>query len=141
MSVSFSLSRSALDVAALSAGLDDESCGALVSFEGRVRNHNEGRQVLRLDYEGYEALAQKEGERILEEALARFDIVNASCVHRLGSLSLGDVAVWAAASAHHRGDAFAASRYIIDEIKDRLPIWKKEFYADGESGWVNCNVR
>ena len=140
MSASFSLSRSVLDEALLAATLDDESCGALVVFQGRVRNHNEGRRVLRLEYEAYEALAQKEGGRILDEAMARFAIVHAGCVHRLGLLSLGDAAVWAGVSAHHRGDAFAACRYIIDEVKARVPIWKKEFYADGESGWVNCQL-
>jgi len=137
----FSFCREALDPVALGRLLGDDSCGALVTFEGRVRNHNEGRRVERLEYEGYEALAVKEGERVLGEALGRFAIRQARCVHRLGPLALGDVAVWVGVSAHHRGDAFAACRYIIDEVKDRVPIWKKEFYADGDSGWINCEVR
>lgn len=141
MTAAFSFSRAALDPAALAASLGDESCGALVAFEGRVRNHNEGRGVERLEYEGYEALAAKEGTRIVTEALERFRIRHACCVHRLGPLALGDVAVWVGVSAHHRGEAFAACRYIIDEVKDRVPIWKKEFYAGGDSGWVNCEVR
>jgi molybdopterin synthase catalytic subunit len=134
----FSFSREALDAAGLAALLADESCGALVTFEGRVRNHNDGRPVERLEYEAYEALGTIEGERIVAEALSRFSIVRACCVHRLGALALGDLAVWVGVSAHHRGDAFAACRYIIDEVKDRVPIWKKEFYAGGDSGWVNC---
>jgi len=141
MGASFSFARAALDPQALGRLLADDSCGALVTFEGRVRDHNEGRRVLRLEYEGYEALAVKEGGRVLDEALARFAIVQARCVHRLGPLALGEVAVWVGVSAHHRGDAFAACRYIIDEVKDRVPIWKKEFYADGDSGWINCEVR
>ena len=126
--------------AELSRSLGDEACGALVTFEGRVRNHNDGRTVERLEYEGYEALAAKEGERIVAEALARFDITHARCVHRLGALELGDLAVWVGVSAHHRGEAFEACRYIIDEVKERVPIWKKEFYSGGDSGWVNCEV-
>jgi len=137
----FAFSRETLDPGALASALQDEACGALVTFEGRVRNHNDGRGVQRLEYEGYEALAVKEGERVLDEALTRFGIAHARCVHRLGGLALGEVAVWVGVSAHHRGDAFAACRYIIDEVKQRVPIWKKEFYAEGDSGWVNCEVR
>ncbi|MCC7257580.1 MAG: molybdenum cofactor biosynthesis protein MoaE [Gammaproteobacteria bacterium] len=137
----FSFSRSALDVPDLARALADPACGALVGFEGRVRDHNEGRHVERLEYEGYEELGLKEGARIIAEALERFDIAHARCVHRLGLLALGDIAVWVGVSAHHRGEAFAACRYIIDEVKDRVPIWKKEHYADGDSGWINCEVR
>lgn len=137
----FSFSREPLSAAELSRSLTDESCGALVTFEGWVRNHSDGRSVERLDYEGYEVLATREGERILAEALARFSVSHARCVHRLGSLALGDLAVWVGVSAQHRGEAFAACRYIIDEVKSRVPIWKKEFYAGGDSGWVNCEQR
>lgn len=137
----FSFSRAALDPQALARALADPSCGALVTFEGRVRDHNDGRRVERLEYEGYEALGVKEGARILAEALARFRIGHACCVHRLGPLGLGDLAVWVGVSAHHRGEAFAACRYVIDEVKDRVPIWKKEHYAYGDSGWINCEVR
>jgi molybdopterin synthase catalytic subunit len=137
---SFDFSRDAIRPAELAASLTDESCGALVTFEGLVRNHSEGRSVERLQYEAYEALATTEGGRIVAEALSRFDIVRARCVHRLGALALGDLAVWVGVSAHHRGEAFAACRYIIDEVKDRVPIWKKEFYTGGDSGWVNCQL-
>lgn len=137
----FAFSRSALAPEELSRALADDACGALVTFAGRVRNHSDGRSVERLEYEGYEALGTAEGSRIMAEALGRFSIVNARCVHRLGPLALGDLAVWVGVSAHHRSDAFAACRYIIDEVKNRVPIWKKEFYASGDSGWVNCEVR
>jgi molybdopterin synthase catalytic subunit len=134
----FSLSRVALAPGALVRSLGDEACGALVTFEGWVRNRNDGRDVVRLEYECYEALAVKEGERILAATLARYDIANARCVHRLGSLALGELAVWVGVSAQHRREAFAACQHIIDEVKKRVPIWKKEFYADGDSGWINC---
>ncbi len=94
--------------------------------------------MLRLEYEAYEALAVREGERIITEAMSRFGVVRAACVHRLGALAIGDVAVWVGASSPHRNEAFLACRYIIDEVKHRLPIWKKEHYVSGDSGWVNC---
>lgn len=134
----FRFSRSPLLAAELVQALVDEGCGALVTFEGWVRNHNDGRRVERLEYEGYEALGLAEGERIVTEAMERFGTVHARCVHRLGGLGLGEVAVWVGVSAAHRDEAFAACRYIIDEVKRRVPVWKKEYYADGDSGWVNC---
>jgi molybdopterin synthase catalytic subunit len=122
------------------ASLRDVSCGGYVSFEGWVRNHNEGREVQHLEYEAYESLGIKEGERIISEAKERFAIEHAHCIHALGDLALGDMAVWVGVSSHHRDAAFAACRYIIDEVKYRVPIWKKEHYADGDSGWVNCEA-
>jgi molybdopterin synthase catalytic subunit len=80
----------------------------------------------------------REGERILGEAVARFGAAHAACVHRLGDLAVGELAVWVGVSAPHRAEAFEACRYVIDEVKHRLPIWKKEFYLSGDSGWVNC---
>lgn len=137
---SFRFSDRALELDDCRALLADTSCGAYASFEGWVRNHNEGREVQALDYEAYESLGVKEGERIIEEALARFEIERAACVHRVGALQLGDLAVWVGVSAHHRDAAFAACRYIIDEVKSRVPIWKKERYLDGDSGWINCEA-
>lgn len=122
------------------APLQDQACGGYLSFEGWVRNHNDGRDVQRLEYEAYERLGVKEGERIIAEAMDRFQIEHALCVHALGSLELGQMAVWVGVSSHHRDSAFAACRYIIDEVKHRVPIWKKEHYVDGDSGWVNCEA-
>lgn len=133
----FSLSESAIDGAAEKRALDDFSAGACVIFEGWVRNHNDGRQVLRLDYQAYAALAQNEGEAILAEALVQFNLRCARAIHRTGSLAIGDLAVWIGVSADHRDAAYAASRWIIDEIKWRVPIWKNEHYASGESGWLH----
>jgi molybdopterin synthase catalytic subunit len=137
----FKLTDRAIDPSALLGRMGDTSAGACVTFEGRVRDHSEGRSVTALDYEAYGPLAQKEGERILGEARDRFQVVGAACVHRTGSLSLGDIAVWVAVTAAHRAAAFDACRYIIDEIKARLPIWKKEHYEGGSSEWINCATR
>lgn len=137
----FQLTDQAIDPSALLARMGDTSAGACVTFEGRVRDMNAGRPVRALDYEVYAPLAQKEGEGILREAREKFQVVGAACVHRTGSLDLGDVAVWVAVTAAHRAAAFEACRYIIDEIKARLPIWKKEHYEGGSSEWVNCSTR
>ena len=134
----FRFSAEPFEPAAARASLADPEAGGYASFEGWVRNHNEGLAVTRLEYEAFEALAVKEGERIIAEARGRFPILDAACVHRVGSLAVGDLAVWVGVSAHHRDEAFAACRYIIDEVKHRVPIWKKEHYVNGDTGWVNC---
>ena len=134
----FRFSSAPIDAGRERDALADPACGAYASFEGWVRDHNDGRRVLRLDYEAYEALALREGERIVQEALQRFGASRAACVHRIGELALGETAVWVGVSAAHRAEAFAACRWIIDEVKHRVPIWKKEHYVDGDSGWVNC---
>jgi sulfur-carrier protein adenylyltransferase/sulfurtransferase len=134
----FAFSDRPLDTAAQRAAVEDPACGGYASFEGWVRDFNDGRPVERLEYEAYAELAVKEGERIVAEAIRRFGVRHARCVHRIGELRLGELAVWVGVSAAHRGEAFAACRYIIDEVKHRVPIWKKEHYVDGDSGWVNC---
>jgi molybdopterin/thiamine biosynthesis adenylyltransferase/molybdopterin synthase catalytic subunit/rhodanese-related sulfurtransferase len=134
----FRFSGDALDTAALQRELRDLSCGGFAAFEGWVRDHNEGLAVTRLEYEAFAELAEKEGARIVEEARLKFGVARAACVHRLGALPLGEVAVWVGVSAAHRDEAFRACRFIIDEVKHRLPIWKKEHYVNGDSGWVNC---
>jgi adenylyltransferase/sulfurtransferase len=134
----FALTREPLQPAELAQALKDPACGGYASFEGWVRDENEGRRVLRLDYEAYQELAVAEGERILDEAIARFGLRDVRCQHRVGELAIGDLAVWVGAAAAHRGEAFLGCRYVIDEVKHRLPIWKKEHYQDGDSGWVNC---
>ena len=133
----FRSSASAIDVGALQAALRDPRAGACASFEGWVRDHNDGRPVEGLHYEAYMELAQAEGAAILEEALRRFDLVDAACVHRTGDLAVGELAVWVGASAAHRDAAFAACRWIIDEVKARVPIWKRERYAGGQADWLH----
>ncbi|MGV6807373.1 MAG: molybdenum cofactor biosynthesis protein MoaE [bacterium] len=127
-----------IDPQALSRGMRLDSCGGFVSFEGWVRDHNEGRAVKGLYYEAYATLAEKEGHKIIDEAMQRFDIRKAACQHRVGDLDIGGIAVWVGVSSDHRDAAFRACRYIIDEIKARLPIWKKEYYTDGDTEWVDC---
>lgn len=134
----FRLTHSPIDAQSLSASCESPRAGALVVFEGRVRDHNDGRPVVKLEYEAYETLALEEGNRILAESLKRFPVTAAVCVHRVGPLAVGETAVWIGVSAAHRKAAFAACEYIIDEVKTRVPIWKKELYADGDAGWVNA---
>ena len=135
---SFEVTAGAIEAGALRDRLSDPACGAYVQFEGWVRDHNEGQRVLRLEYEVYEPLAVKEGLVIIDEAIQRFGVSRAAAIHRSGLLELTDVAVVVGVSAPHRGPAFEACRYIIDQAKIRLPIWKKEHYASGAAEWVNC---
>lgn len=137
----FRIANEPLDPVALKALLADPHAGAGVTFEGWVRNHNEGKPVEALDYEAYAQLAETEGARILAEAREKFAVTHAVCRHRVGALRIGDLAVWVGVSAAHRGAAFDACRYIIDEVKARVPVWKKEHYAGGASEWINCATR
>jgi len=133
----FRISETPFDVAALRAELLDARVGAHASFEGWVRDHNDGRKVDGLHYQAYAGLAEAEGRRVIDEALEKFAIIDASCVHRSGDLALGELAVWVGVTAAHRGPAFDACRYIIDEVKARVPIWKRERYADGAADWLH----
>jgi molybdopterin synthase catalytic subunit len=133
----FRLSETPFDVAALRAELLDARVGGYASFEGWVRDHNQGRAVTGLRYEAYVAMAEAEGERVVAEACARFEILDARCVHRTGELAIGELAVWVGVSAGHRDAAFAACRWIIDEVKSRVPIWKHERYAEGDADWLH----
>lgn len=132
----FTLASRPIDVAAQRAAMDEHAAGGFVTFEGRVRNRNAGRAVVRLEYEAFGPLAEKEGRRIVDEARRNFAVFDVRCVHRVGLLELGELAVWVGVSAQHRDAAFAACRFVIDEAKTRVPIWKKEYYADGDSGWI-----
>ncbi len=113
-----------------------ESSGAVVAFWGRVRDHNDGRAVTGLEYSAYDELALKEGLRIVAEAVTRFGLAAARAVHRVGTLTIGDAAVVVEVASGHRGEAFDACRWINDEIKTRVPIWKKEHYVEGDHEWV-----
>jgi molybdopterin synthase catalytic subunit len=132
------VTNTVIDPDGLRKSLFDPGAGAYCGFEGWIRNENEGRAVQRLEYEAYEPLAVTEGEKIIAEAGEQFPLLHAHCVHRTGMLEIGECAVWVGVSAAHRDEAFQACRYIIDQLKVRLPIWKKEHYVDGDSGWVNC---
>ena len=109
--------------------------GGIATFIGMVRNHHEGRRVVRLEYSAYDTMADAECQRIVAEAEDRLP-VRVAVEHRLGSLEVGDVAVIVAAAAAHRAQAFDACRFVIEELKRRVPVWKREFFADGSSAWV-----
>lgn len=113
------------------------SAGGIAVFIGVVRDHAEGRAVNRLDYEAHDSLALRELANIANEILAEQPEVRVCAVHRVGSLAIGDRAVVVVASAPHRAEAFTACRALIERLKERVPIWKKEFAADGSAGWVN----
>lgn len=115
------------------------TAGGIALFVGVVRNHAEGRAVDRLDYEAHEKLALSELAKVASEVLAADPEVRACAVHRVGNLAIGDLAVVVAASAPHRAEAFAACRDLIEKIKERVPIWKKEWAADGSANWVNLS--
>ena len=134
----FQLTNQPINSEHLREQLSSDSAGALCVFEGLVRNHNDGHDVEALEYEAQEALCASEAKKIFEEAKAQFEIIEAKCVHRIGRLEIGEMAVWVGVLAAHRDEACKACRYIIDETKARLPIWKKEHYTSGESGWINC---
>lgn len=137
--MSFQLTEADIDPITLRKALLSLSAGAYCSYEGWVRDHNEGKSVRELHYSGYAALAPSIAQSILEEAKVKFTIEDAAIVHRIGPLTTGDIAVWVGVTAHHRGDSFLACRYIIDNVKHRLPIWKKEIYTDGTEAWIESN--
>lgn len=122
------------------AAVKRPGAGGLATFVGVVRDESDGRVVTRLEYSAYTSMAKKEIERICEEIEKEIPEVRVAAHHRVGSLEVGDAAVVCAASAPHRGEAFAACRLLIDRIKHRVPVWKREFGPDGAAwvGWVDA---
>ena len=114
--------------------------GAVALFMGIVRNANEGRPVRGMEYEGYDDMAREQLAAIVSEAAERADSDRLAAVHRLGELAVGEVSVAIAVSTPHRAEAFDAARYVIEEIKKRLPIWKRERYLDGEAEWLDGHI-
>lgn len=125
-----------LDVDEVVAALDDETSGGLTLFVGRVRDHDGGRSVDGLDYDAHPSALAKLTE--VAEQVAEEYAVSVAAVHRVGPLAIGDIAVIVAAAAGHRGDAFAASRALIDTLKATVPIWKHQRFADGTQEWVGA---
>ena len=130
------LRREPLQLTALTAAVATPDRGAIATFVGVVRDHKSGRSVLRLEYSAYEAMAERECGTIVAEAESRWP-VRVALAHRVGRLALGDAAVMVVAAAAHRGPAFDACRHVIEEVKRRVPIWKREWYADGTVTWVD----
>jgi molybdopterin synthase catalytic subunit len=124
------LTREPIDLAALQGATSGD--GALCLFVGLVRDHNRGRTVVRLEYEAYEEMALPLMEEIASEVRRRWPVTDVHIVHRLGSLDVGEPSVAVAVSSPHRDEAFTACRHAIDTLKATVPIWKKEFYSDGE---------
>ncbi len=126
-----------LDVAAHVAAVRLPEAGADVSFCGVVREHDHGRGVTELEYSAYPTAGQVLRE-VAEEVAAKHDVLAVAVSHRVGTLKVGELALVAAVSAAHRGDAFAACQHLVDEVKARLPVWKHQLFADGSDEWVNC---
>jgi molybdopterin synthase catalytic subunit len=127
-----------IDVLALIREVTDDSCGASVAFLGTVREVNDGRPVSGIEYSAYRAMAEREMTLILGEAAEKFGVTRLVIEHRLGSLGLGDVSVAVVVAHAHRAPALDANRYVIEELKRRVPIWKLEQYHDGTREWVGA---
>ncbi len=115
------------------------SCGASASFVGFVRDHDHGRRVVRLHYECYPSMAEKTLEEILAETKRRWPVDEVRVLHRIGTLEVGEAAVAIAVSSAHRAEAFQACRFVIEEIKRKVPIWKKEIFENGSGEWILCS--
>lgn len=132
------VTREPIDPGRLLSGAHGPSDGAVLLFLGVVRDHNDGRPVEGLDYEAFEAMAERELAAILHEARARWDLGETRVVHRVGSLAIGETSVATVVCSSHRAEAYEASRWIMDEIKKRVPIWKRERYLDGSADWLGA---
>lgn len=131
----FRVTRNALNLQELVDYVTDAEAGAIVTFIGTTRNHNEGRRVIALDYEAYPEMAEKELARLGEEAKKKWNIQRMAIVHRIGPVQITEPSVIIAVSSAHRHDAFQACRFAIEEIKKSVPIWKKEVFEGGEV-WI-----
>lgn len=135
--VTASVTTEAIDLDLVQRAVEGPSSGAIVCFVGAVRDHDHGRAVTHLEYE-----AHPDAQRVLREVaddIATAHPVHAvAVVHRVGPLGVGEAALVAVVSAAHRGDAFAAAAALVDSVKDRIPIWKHQYFADGTDEWVNC---
>ncbi len=135
----FRVTQKAIDVQELVQFVTDSGAGAIVTFIGTARDHNDGRKVIALEYEAYPEMAEKELARLGEEAKKRWHLKQLAIVHRIGPVQLCEASVVIAASAAHRSDAFEACRFAIEEIKKCVPIWKKEFFEGGEV-WIGTQA-
>ncbi len=131
------LTDDGIDYHALTESVRSDQSGAVVLFLGTVREMTDGRQTQSLEYEGYHAMAEAKLAELESEARTRWPVDRVGIVHRLGHLELGDISVAVAVSCPHRQQAFEAGRFLIDELKCIVPIWKKEHYTDGSTEWVH----
>lgn len=131
------VSEEPLRISEAEAFCNDPGGGGIAFFSGIVRNKNNDKEVLRLEYEAYAPMAEKEMRMLAEEVAERWPVLKAAVLHRIGRLQIGDTAVIIAVQTVHRAEAFEACRFLIDNLKERVPIWKREVYADGEE-WLNA---
>jgi molybdopterin synthase catalytic subunit len=131
------LTHECIDYQALTESVRRPGCGAVVTFLGTVRDLTDGRETVALDYEAYAGMAEKKMTEIEQDTRARWPVGEMAMIHRLGHLKVGDISVAVAVSCPHRGQAFDACRHAIDRLKELVPIWKKENWADGSTEWVH----
>lgn len=130
------LTEQAIDVVGLASAGARDDCGAVVVFLGTTRDHHDGRPVVELAYEAYPRMAEPALELLEHEALARFEIASCAIIHRLGVVPVREASVAVVVNAAHRGPAFDAAQWVMDELKRSVPIWKRERFADGDGAWV-----
>lgn len=130
-----SITNEKIDIEGLLQEAHNEQSGAVVLFCGDIRNHNDGQEVIYLEYESYDVMATKSIEEIIEDAKKKYSLIDALCVHRLGRVDLKETAVIVITSSVHRAEAYKANRYIINRVKHETPIWKREYFADGTNKW------
>lgn len=129
------LTAATLDVEKILAKVGSPDCGAISLFLGTTRDHFEGRRVAKLSYEAYAPMAKREMLRICDALRRQWNVKNVALVHRLGEVPVGEASVLIAISSEHRQEAQAAVKYAMDEVKGRVPVWKKEIYEDGDAEW------
>ena len=134
------LTHDPIDYLALTESVRRPDCGAVALFLGTVRDLTDGKVTTALDYEAYPSMAEKKMAEIETDSRSRWQVGNIALVHRLGHLAVGDISVAVAVSSPHRSEAFAACRHAIDRLKELVPIWKKENWADGSTQWVDPTV-
>ncbi len=132
------ITRDPIDIRQMNADACHPACGAVLSFSGTVRNHHQGRQVVKLAYEAYESMARSEMEKVVFACFEKWpDVKKIQVVHRFGEMEVGASSIFITVASPHRAEGFAALRFVIDRIKRDVPIWKKEYYEDGETGWLH----
>ena len=140
MNIGVTITEEMLDPAPLAERVRSDRDGCVVTFLGVTRDHNEGRRVLRLEYEAYQPMAERKMAEIIDEMKARWEIGSVAVAHRVGRVDVGETSMVLAVSAPHRAPAFEAAQYFVDQLKRVVPIWKKEFFEGGEV-WIGDGRR
>ena len=138
---SISITDQPIDYAAITEQVRSNECGAVVLFMGTVREMTAGKQTVALDYEAYPEMADQMMQQLIDEARDQWDVHGIAIEHRVGHLPLGEISVAIAVSSAHRGEAFEAGRFLIDRLKEIVPIWKKENWSDGTTEWEHPEIK